>query len=114
MEKIKYCPVCRKQHPEDAEKCACGYEFVKKEVSDEVIDTNTKIIVDNKPLGLWSFLGFISLSIAGFVLFGVWKKSYPHRSKAALKGAISFLITVAVAITVYGLYLILDAFGKIV
>lgn len=114
MEKVKYCPICRKQYNLNEKKCDCGYEFVVKEENEEVVATNTKVIYDNKPLGLWTFLGFISLSIAGFVLFFKWRSSYPHRSKAALKGAISFISIVLLVALVAVLYLVLDHFGKIV
>lgn len=114
MEKIKYCPVCRKQVKINEKKCSCGYEFIEQEVVEDAVVSNTTVIIDNKPLGLWTFLGFISLSIAGFILFGVWKNSYPQRSKAALKGAISFLIFLGVAVIIALLYVVLDHFGKIV
>ena len=28
MEKIKYCPKCKKQHPVSVVHCECGYDFV--------------------------------------------------------------------------------------
>ena len=36
MEKIKYCPKCRKQYGFDQEVCECGYEFVKIEDKNKV------------------------------------------------------------------------------
>ncbi len=115
MEKVKYCPVCRKQYPADQKKCSCGYEFIEEvQVEYNKSHDNTKVIVDNKPLGLWTFIGFITCSIMGFVLFAKFKQDYPQRSKAALRGAISFLVTLFLVVLVYVLYLILDSFGLIV
>lgn len=115
MEKVKYCPVCRKQHPVNQDKCSCGYDFIEKvQIIDATTSTNTKVIVDNTPLGLWTFIGFITLSIMGFVLFAKFKQDYPQRSKAALRGAIYALATITVVVLVYVLYLILNSFGLIV
>ncbi len=115
MEKVKYCPVCRKQYPANQKKCSCGYEFIEEvQIEDATVNTNTKVIVDNKPLGLWTFIGFITLSIMGFVLFAKFKQEYPQRSKAALRGAIYALATITAVVLIYVLYLILDSFGLIV
>lgn len=115
MEKVKYCPVCRKQYPVNQDKCSCGYDFIEEvQVFDATTTTNIKVIVDNTPLGLWTFIGFITLSIMGFVLFAKFKQDYPQRSKAALRGAIYALVTITVVVLVYVLYLILNSFGLIV
>lgn len=116
MQKIKYCPKCRKQYDINQEKCECGYEFVKSnvEVDETVQSSNTKVIVDNVPLWIWSFLGFITASVCGWIFYAKFMESYPERSKSAKKGAISFYIFVGVVILITVLYLVLDAKGKIV
>ena len=116
MQKIKYCPVCRKQVNIETEVCECGYQFVKVEekIDATVQSSNTRVIVDNYPLWIWTFLGFISCSIAGWILFNKFKESYPERSKSAKKGAIAFYITAGVCLVIYALYLILASQGKIV
>lgn len=117
MEKVKYCPKCQKVHPIDQEKCDCGYEFVKKEepgVDATVATSNTKVIVDNTPLGLWSFIGFISLSIAGWILMFKFRKTYPERSKAAKKGAIGFYIFAGIILIIALIVILLDKQGKVI
>lgn len=116
MQKIKYCPICCKQYDINQEKCECGYEFVKLEnkVDETTQNSNTKVIVDNVPLWIWSFLGFISASVCGWIFFGKFKESYPERSKASRKGAISFYVFLGVVLFIIALYLILDHQGKIV
>ncbi len=116
MGKIKYCPICRKQCDINQQTCECGYEFVKVEqqIDATVQSSNTRVIVDNKPLWLWSFLAFITLSIYGFVLYAKFKEDYPARSKSALRGCISFFITLGVVLLIYLFYLILKSRGKIV
>ena len=116
MQKIKYCPICRKQVNIETEVCECGYQFVKVEekIDATVQSSNTRVIVDNYPLWVWTFLGFISASIAGWILYAKFRESYPERSKSAKKGAISFYITAGVCLLIYALYLILAFKGKIV
>lgn len=116
MQKIKFCPICRKQYDIEQEKCECGYEFVKLEVQvDETVQSsNTKVIVDNVPLWVWSFLSFITASIYGWILYAKFKESYPERSKSAKKGAITFYIFVGVVFFITAIYLVLKAQGKIV
>ncbi|MBQ4571543.1 MAG: hypothetical protein IJB21_07590 [Bacilli bacterium] len=116
MQKIKYCPKCQKQYGINQEKCECGYEFVKLESHEDetVQSSNTKVIVDNVPLWIWTFLGFITESVCGWIFYAKFRESYPERSKAARKGAISFYIFLGVVILVTVLYLVLDAKGKIV
>lgn len=116
MNKIKYCPVCRKQHDIKQNKCECGYEFVQVEekVDATVQSSNTKVIVDNVPLWIWTFLAFITISITGWIHFVKFREDYPERSKAAKRGAISFYIFAGVCLLIYGLYLILASQGKIV
>ena len=116
MLKVKHCPKCRKEHSVGAKVCDCGYEFVELVEKEDatVQSSNTKVIVDNTPEFLWSFIGFITLSIYGFILSKVYKESYPVRAKAAKKGAIAFLITLGSCIVIYLAYLILNAYGKIV
>lgn len=116
MEKIKYCPKCRKQYGLEQEVCECGYEFVKLEVKEDatVQSSNTKVIVDNVPLWVWTFLAFITESVLGWVFYGMFKESYPARSHAAKKGAIAFYIFLGVIILIYVIYLILNRQGKIV
>ena len=76
MEKIKYCPKCRKQYGFDQEVCECGYEFVKIEEKEDatVQSSNTRVIVDNVPLWIWTFLGFITASITGWIHFVKFKE----------------------------------------
>ena len=116
MDKIKFCPKCRKQCGLEQEVCECGYEFVKIEENEDatVQSSNTRVIVDNVPLWIWSFLGFITASITGWIHFGKFRESYPERSKAAKKGAISFYICLGVVLLIWAIYLILDKCGKIV
>lgn len=116
MQKVKHCPKCRKQYSVSAKVCDCGYEFVQLVEKEDatVQSSNTKVIVDNTPEILWSFIGFISLSIAGFILSKVFKETYPVRAKNAKRGAIAFLITLGVCVLIFLLYLILKANGKIV
>lgn len=116
MQKIKYCPICRKKYDINQEVCECGYKFVKleKEVDETVQTSNTKVIVDNVPLWIWKFLGFISASVCGWIFYGKFKESYPQRSKASKNGAISFYIFLGIVLSIYVLYLILDYQGKIV
>lgn len=116
MEKIKYCPKCLKAHDINDKTCDCGFEFHVKEeakVDATVQTSNTRVIVDNVPLWLWSFLGFITLSILGWVFFSKFKESYPERSKSAKRGAIAFYITFGVILFLFLLYKILEAKGKI-
>ena len=116
MQKIKYCPVCRKQCDTNHEKCECGYEFVKVEEQEDatVQSSNTKVIVDNVPLWIWSFLGFITASVCGWIFYSKFRETYPERSKSAKKGAISFYIFAGVCVVIFLLYLYLDSKGKIV
>ena len=89
-----------------------GIDIVDPDIP--ITASEVDVIVDNTPEFLWSFLGFITLSIYGFILSKVYKESYPVRAKAAKKGAIAFLITLGSCIVIYVLYIILNAFGKIV
>ena len=72
MLKVKHCPKCRKEHPVSAKVCDCGYEFVQLlEREDATVQSsNTRVIVDNVPLWIWSFLGFITCSICGWIFYG--------------------------------------------
>lgn len=116
MQKIKYCPICRKQCDIKKEVCECGYEFVKVEetIDATVQSSNTKVIVDNVPLWVWAFLSFITASVLGWIYYGKFKEDYPERSRSAKRGAISFYIFLGVVILIYVFYVILDAQGKIV
>ncbi|MBR6516843.1 MAG: DUF4234 domain-containing protein [Bacilli bacterium] len=115
MEKIKYCPKCKKQHPVSAAHCDCGYNFVmvNHNVDETVQTSNTKVIVDNVPLWIWSFLGFITCSICGWIFYGKYREDYPERSKSAKSGAIAFYIFEGSCLLIYVLYLILSKQGKI-
>ena len=116
MQKIKYCPNCRKQVNIETEICECGYQSVKVEEKEDatVQSSNTRVIVDNVPLWVWTFLGFITESVLGWVFYGMFKESYPERSKAAKRGAIAFYIFLGVSVTIYVLFIILALNGKIV
>lgn len=116
MQKIKYCPVCRKQCDINQKTCECGYEFVQVEekVDATVVSSNTKVIVDNVPLWIWSFLSFITLSILGWIYVNKFKEDYPERAKSAKKGAIAFYITAGVCLLIYAFYAYLASQGKIV
>ena len=115
MEKVKYCPKCKKQHPLNTKHCECGYNFVVLEnhVDETVQTSNTKVIVDNVPLWIWSFLGFITLSICGWIFFAKYREDYPERSKSARSGAIAFYIFAGSCLVIYLLYLYLNSQGKI-
>ena len=99
MSNIKYCPNCQKEHNIDETKCSCGYEFVMVEKVDETVSTNTTVIVDRVPGFLWSWVGFFS-RIAGLILYIVWKKKWPERSKRAGSVALYSAIVLTVILVV--------------
>lgn len=115
MVNFKYCPVCQKQHSKDATKCECGYDFVviKNGIDETVQNSNTKVIVDNVPLWVWTFLGFISCSVCGWIFYGKYRESYPERSRSSKSGAIAFYIFAGVCLLIFALYLYLNSQGKI-
>ena len=102
MSNIKYCPECQKENDVNATKCECGYEFVIKEVEDEIASTNTIVFVDRVPQFLWKLVGFFC-PIAGLVLYILWKKKWPERSKNAGKFALTSVIltVVVIALTIF-------------
>ena len=90
------------------------YRFLLENHVDETVQTsNTKVIVDNVPLWIWSFLGFITLSICGWIFFAKYREDYPERSKSAKSGAIAFYIFAGSCLVIYLLYLYLKSQGKI-
>ena len=117
MEKIKYCPKCQKIHSIEETKCDCGFEFFvpeKQEEDQTVATSNTRVIVDNVPLGIWTFLSFITASIAGWLFYFKFKETYPERSRHAKHGAVAFYITLGIVIAIALFIIILDSKGRVI
>lgn len=100
MSDQKYCPNCQKLQPIDSAVCdQCGYEFVIVEKKDENVSTNTKTFVDPIPLWIWKLISYVC-PVAGLVLYIVWLKKYPERSRAAGKAALTMTIILVVVIVI--------------
>ncbi len=88
---MKYCPKCGKEIMDEAVVCpGCGCSQENKSPKDQE---------DSNSIG-WGCLGFC-IPIVGLILWLVWKKDYPLKSKSAGTGA---LISVILSLVFYIIY----------
>lgn len=88
---MAYCTKCGAQLQNDACFCAsCG------EAVGNTVNAN-RTPVDEGPTFGWGVLGFF-IPLVGLILYLIWMKDYPKRSKSAGIGA---LISVASAVALY-------------
>ena len=88
---MAYCTKCGAQLQNDASFCAsCG------EAVGNTANVN-RTPVDEGPTFGWGVLGFF-IPLVGLILYLIWMKDYPKRSKSAGIGA---LISVASAVALY-------------
>ena len=89
---MKYCNHCGAEIKDEAVvciKCGCNVASGNKAIEDP-----------NESTALYGVLGFF-IPIAGLILFLMWQKDYPRRSKAAGKGALASVILGVVLLIVY-------------
>lgn len=113
MNAIKYCPNCQSVHNIDDKSCQCGFEFVIKEVEDEIASTNTIVFSDPIPEFVWKLVGFFA-PIAGFILYFLWKKKWPERAKILFKVSLGMTIFLVVSLAIIIFVMIGLATGDIV
>ncbi len=89
---MAYCTKCGAQLQDNASFCASCGEAVGSE-----INKLKTIPTDEGPTFGWGVLGFF-IPLVGLILYLVWMKDYPKRSKSAGIGA---LVSVASAVALY-------------